>query len=133
MLRRTSLLAALILAALAAPASAQLPIPIPTAVPTVIPIPIPTPPGGGPAPQPYQTADGKGFRDLLPPGTRGLYNAAELAAFLATGATVPHCCEQLAMYRDLMYATPGLKAEDIPKYFKDSSFGVPDGQVERTY
>ena len=37
------------------------------------------------------------------------------------------------MYRDLVYATPGLKAERLPKYFKDSSFGVPDGQVERTY
>ena len=37
------------------------------------------------------------------------------------------------MYDNLVYATPGLKAEDIPKYFKDGSFGVPDGQAERTY
>ena len=37
------------------------------------------------------------------------------------------------MYRDLMYATPGLTAEQLPNYFKDSSFGVPDGQAERTY
>ena len=33
------------------------------------------------------------------------------------------------MYENLVYATPGLKAEDIPKYFKDGSFGVPDGQA----
>ncbi len=41
--------------------------------------------------------------------------------------TVPHCCDQLGMYRDLVYATPGLKAAQIPNYFKDSSFGVAPG------
>ena len=49
------------------------------------------------------------------PGTRGRYNAAELAAFLATGATVPHCCDQLGMYRDLVYATPGLTGAADPR------------------
>jgi acyl-homoserine lactone acylase PvdQ len=34
------------------------------------------------------------------------------------------------MYRDLMYATPGLKQADIPKYFKDASFGAkPEGII----
>ena len=103
--------------ALAAPASAQLP----------------QLPGSGPQPQPYQANDGGGFRDILPPGTRGRYNALELAAFLANGTTVPHCCDQLGMYRDLVYATPGLKAGDIPRFFKDSSFGVKPGNVDRTY
>ena len=37
------------------------------------------------------------------------------------------------MYRDLVYATPGLTAEQIPAYFKDSSFGVRPDDVERTY
>ena len=37
------------------------------------------------------------------------------------------------MYRDLVYATPGLTAEQIPSYFKDSSFSVPPGEAERTY
>jgi hypothetical protein len=37
------------------------------------------------------------------------------------------------MYRDLVYATPGLTAEQIPSYFKDSSFGVHADDVERTY
>ena len=59
--------------------------------------------------------------------------APDLAAFLATGRTVPHCCEQLGMYSDLLYATPGLQAGDISKYFKDSSFGVRAGDVERRY
>jgi acyl-homoserine lactone acylase PvdQ len=89
--------------------------------------------GGGPEPQPYQANDGLGFHDVLPSGTNGLYNGADLAAFLATGRTVPHCCEQLGMYANLMYATPGLQAGDIPKYFKDSSFGVRAGDVERRY
>jgi acyl-homoserine lactone acylase PvdQ len=103
--------------ALAAPARAQLP-PLPAS---------------GPAPQPYRANDAGGFRDILPPGTRGRYDAVELAAFLANGTTVPHCCDQLGMYRDLVYATPGLNAADIPRYFKDASFGVKPGNVERTY
>ncbi len=106
-----------VLALSAAPAAAQLP-----QLPT-----------GGPAPDGYQAHDGKGFRDILPPGTRGRYNAVELAAFLASGQTVPHCCDQLGMYRDLVYATPGLTAAQVPNFFKDSSFGVAPGQTERTY
>ena len=46
---------------------------------------------------------------------------------------MPHCCDQLGMYGNLVYATPGLQAGDLGKYFKDSSFGVPAGQVERRY
>lgn len=90
-------------------------------------------PPTGPAPQPYQANDAGGFWSILPSGTRGRYSLPELAAHLTTGATVPHCCDQLPMYNDLVYATPGLKAADIPRFFKDGSFGVPDGQAERTY
>src|SRR4051794_16178406 len=129
MLPRALVVTAVVTLLGAAPAAAQIPLPIPTAIPTVV----PELPSNGPAPAPYQAADGKGFRDVLPPGTRGRYNTAELAAFLATGQNVPHCCDQLAMYRDLMYATPGLRAAEIGDYYKDSSFGVPDGQAERTY
>jgi acyl-homoserine lactone acylase PvdQ len=114
---RIPVLTLVLCAVLAAPASAQLP----------------GLPGGGPTPEPYQAHDGKGFHDILPPGTRGRYNVAELAANKATGATVPHCCDQLGMYRDLVYATPGLTAAQIPNYFKDSSFGVQPGQEERVY
>jgi acyl-homoserine lactone acylase PvdQ len=107
----------------AAPAAAQVP-PLPE---------LPVPPGAGPPAAPYQADDAGGFRDILPPGTRGRYNVAELAGFLATGQTVPHCCDQLGMYRDLVYATPGLTGEQVPQYFKDSSFGVGPDDVERTY
>jgi hypothetical protein len=82
---------------------------------------------------PYQADDGGGFHDILPSGTRGRYSLTELAAFLTAGTTVPHCCDQLPMYANLLHATPGLQAADIPKYFKDESFGVAPGNVERTY
>ena len=110
----------------AAPAAAQIP-PLPE-LPE-----LPVPPGAGPPAAPYQADDAGGFRDILPPGTRGRYNLAELAGFLATGQTVPHCCDQLGMYRDLVYATPGLTGEQLPQYFKDSSFGVRPDDVERTH
>jgi len=116
---RIPVLTALLLALLVAPASAQI---------------LPQLPGQiGPTPAPYQANDGGGFRDILPPGTRGRYDAVELAAFLATGRTVPHCCDQLPMYRDLVYGAPGLTAAQVPTYYKDSSFGVREDDVERTY
>jgi acyl-homoserine lactone acylase PvdQ len=114
--------AALLIAARSA--SAQLP-PLPTVIPPGV------VPATGPAPQAYQADDATGFRNILPSGTRGRYNAAELAAFLTTGATVEHCCDQLPMYNDLVYATPGVK--DLGKYFKDGSFGVAPGNVASTY
>jgi acyl-homoserine lactone acylase PvdQ len=127
-----------LLALLGAPAAAQIP-ELPIATPEAAIPPLPTvvpqlpPVTGGPVPGSYQLNDGLGFRSILPSGTRGRYNGAELAAHLATGATVPHCCDQLPMYGDLVYGTPGLKAADIPKYFKDASFGVPAGGAEATY
>ncbi len=109
--------------ALAATANAQLPLP---------PLPLPTP-APTVAPGAYQADDGGGFRSILPSGTRGRYDLPELAAFLTTGATVPHCCDQLPMYDGLNRAVPGLKAADVAKYYKDASFGVPAGGAERTY
>jgi acyl-homoserine lactone acylase PvdQ len=83
--------------------------------------------------QPYRTNDFLGFRSVLPPGTKGVFNATDLALFLANGTYPAHANDQLGMYRDLIYAAPGLAAADIGKYFKDASFGVPVGQEERTY
>jgi acyl-homoserine lactone acylase PvdQ len=130
---RVAIAAAVAVLAMAPAAHAQLP-GLPT-VPGAPPLP-PLPGGlsGTDTPvEPYGALDGGGFRDILPPGANGRYDAAQLAGFLATGATVPHCCDQLGMYRDLMYATPGLKQSRIGSYFKDSTFGVkPDG-AERVY
>ena len=83
--------------------------------------------------QPYQTNDYGGFRNILPPGTDGNFNATDAAQFGCCGTYPPHAVDQLSMYENLVYATPGLTAAQIPNYFKDASFGVPAGQVERTY
>jgi hypothetical protein len=82
--------------------------------------------------QPYATNDAGGFHDVLPPGADGLANGIQLAAFLTTGQRPPHSDDQLAMYRDLMYATPGLKPEDLGRFYKDSTFGVKPEDVETT-
>jgi hypothetical protein len=122
--------------ALCSPASAQLP-----GLPGVPGL----PGGGGQSPvQPYGTNDGGGFWNILPPGSGGHANAVDLAAFLAAcppggttdcpGAPRPkHSSRELGMYGDLVYASPGLQAGDISKYFKDATFGVRDGEAERTY
>jgi acyl-homoserine lactone acylase PvdQ len=82
---------------------------------------------------PYQANDGGGIRDVLPPGTNGSTNALELGSFLSTGARPRNNDNQLGMYGDLVYATPGLTQERLGDFFKDASFGIPEGQVERTY
>ena len=93
--------------------------------------------------QPFGTNDGGGFWDILPPGQNGHANAAEIGAFLAAcpppktncpDAPRPkHSSKELQMYGDLVYASPGLSAADIPKYFKDATFGVKENEAERIY
>ena len=88
-------------------------------------------------PQPYQENDGKGFLNIAPPGANGFASLPQIGAFLTSPpdnrAYPPHSNDQLGMYGDLVYATPGLKPEEVPKYFKDASFGVKPDDVERTY
>jgi acyl-homoserine lactone acylase PvdQ len=82
--------------------------------------------------QPYGTNDYGGFRNILPPGQGQNVNGAE--AIAAQGGTLPaHYDDQREMYGDLVFATPGLAASEIDQYFKDGSFGVQQGDVERTY
>jgi acyl-homoserine lactone acylase PvdQ len=85
------------------------------------------------AAEPYQQGDFGGFWNILPPGQNGLDNGAQLAAFQANGARPPHNDDQLAMYENLVHVAPNLKAEDIPTYFKDASFGVKPDDIEREY
>jgi acyl-homoserine lactone acylase PvdQ len=83
--------------------------------------------------QPYGTNDYGGFRNILPPGQGKTVNAADAAAFLGSATLPAHYNDQSAMYEDLVFATPGLSAAQIDQYFKDGSFGVKSGDVERTY
>jgi acyl-homoserine lactone acylase PvdQ len=82
--------------------------------------------------EPYGTNDAGGFRNVLPPGTAGVDNALQLAAFEASGTRPPHWDDQLPLYNDLIYASPTLSHDDIAKYFKDATFGVKEGEVEST-
>jgi acyl-homoserine lactone acylase PvdQ len=86
-----------------------------------------------PDPQPYRANDAGGFRNVMPPGSNGLANATQLISFLTTGNRPPHNNDQYAMYEDLVYAAPGLDASRIGEFFKDASFGVREGDVERNY
>src|SRR4051812_26630392 len=80
----------------------------------------------------YQQGDFKGFWNVLPPGANGVDSASEAAKFELTGQRPANWDDQLPMYRDLIYATPGLKAEDIPNYYKDASFGTKPEDVVTT-
>jgi acyl-homoserine lactone acylase PvdQ len=79
--------------------------------------------------QPYGTNDYGGFRNVLPPGTNGLDTAGQLALFEAAGQRPPHNSDQLQMYSGLTTAAGSITAQTIPDYFKDATFGVPDGDV----
>ena len=92
-----------------------------------------SPAHAAPPPYPYQHNDFGGFRNILPPGQGQGVNALEAANFLAGGNRPAHDDDQLQMYEDLVYATPGLSESQIGDFFKDASFGVPPGQVEDTY
>ena len=89
--------------------------------------------GAPPGPQPYQAHDGLGFRNILPPGQNGLVNGQQLLNWELLKQRPPHNSDQLAMYGNLVYAVPGLTAAQLPKYYKDASFGVPLSDVARQY
>jgi acyl-homoserine lactone acylase PvdQ len=91
------------------------------------------PAGAAPDAQPYQANDGKGFLNVLPPGSNGLVNGTQLFQYELNGSHPAHSNDQLGMYGDLVYATPGLKQAELSKYFKDASFGVKPADIARTY
>lgn len=78
---------------------------------------------------PYGTNDAGGFSSVIPPGQGTNTGALAAGAFLAAGVRPDHTDDQRLMYADLPYATPGLKAADIPRYFHDATFGVRPGDV----
>jgi acyl-homoserine lactone acylase PvdQ len=82
--------------------------------------------------QPYGTNDYGGFRDILPPGTNGLVDLAQLGPYEATGQKPPHNDDQLSMYSNLTTAAPNIQPSQIGQYFKDSTFGVRPGSVGKS-
>ena len=95
------------------------------------------PSGGRAAPVAVPAETGR-FYNILPPGQHGSTNSVEGARFAlesqqdADAATRPaHFDDQLAMYAELVYASPGLSDADITKYFKIAGFTVPPDDVTR--
>jgi hypothetical protein len=82
--------------------------------------------------QPCGQNDFGGFRNVLPPGTNGFDNAAQLALFEAAGQRPAHSSDQLGMYNALTTAAGNITQATIPQYYKDATFGVPAGDVEST-
>src|SRR3954451_17741106 len=82
--------------------------------------------------QPFGANDAGGFRNVLPPGEAGTDNAAQLAAYQAFKSRPEHWMDQQPLYDNLVYASPGLTHDQIGDYYKDATFGVPDGQTDTT-
>jgi acyl-homoserine lactone acylase PvdQ len=76
--------------------------------------------------------DSRGYLNIVPPGQDGVLNALETIQAQA-GTWPPHVIDQLSMYGDLVYNSPGLTEDRILEFFKDASFGVEEGNIERTY
>ena len=93
--------------------------------------PLPTP--TGPEPDPYGTNDAKGFRNILPPGQNGHANAADLAAFGASGRRPEHNNDQLGLYEKLVFEAPTLQPKRLKNFYKDATFGVMPGDTDKRY
>jgi len=79
-----------------------------------------------------QAADVPDFLNIVPPGQDGSLNGVEAIAAQA-GTYPPHVIDQLAMYHDLVKATPGLTEDKLIDFYKDASLGVEPDQIEREY
>jgi acyl-homoserine lactone acylase PvdQ len=93
----------------------------------------PAPAAAAPAPAPYGTGDPGGFWQIIPPGQGSSVNSVQAAQFGASGTRPAHHEDTREMYTDLLYATPGLRAEHMDRFFTDATFGVKEGDAERTY
>ena len=83
---------------------------------------------------PYGTNDAGGFRNVLPPGEAGVDNVLQLGSFMASGALPAHWDDQQPLYDGLLAAsaTNGFGMSDVGEFYKDATFGVPDGGTEST-
>jgi acyl-homoserine lactone acylase PvdQ len=76
--------------------------------------------------------DVSGFANVVGPGQDGSLNATE--TIQAQGGTYPpYVRDQLDMYANLVYASPGLADADVSDFFKDASFGCRADDVLRVY
>jgi hypothetical protein len=71
--------------------------------------------------------------DILTPGQNGNATLVDILAHQLLGTRPPHSADQLDPYARLVYNYAGLTDAQLTQYFRDASFGVPAGQVERRY
>src|SRR5262245_60777448 len=73
--------------------------------------------------------------NILPPGTQGRMNAAEVLTFEATGQRPQHFDDQLGMYDALNVPQPSsiTDADLGSKYYKSAALGVAPADIVSTY
>ncbi|ASW55892.1 penicillin acylase family protein [Plantactinospora sp. KBS50] len=71
--------------------------------------------------------------DIVPPGENGNATLVDILAHQTLGTRPAHSADQLKPYANLVSAYTGLTDEQIANFYNDASFGVPAGQVERSY
>jgi acyl-homoserine lactone acylase PvdQ len=86
----------------------------------------------GPVGHYQEFGDALGFLNIVPPGQDGVLNGPEAIAAQG-GQYPPHVKDQLAMYGDLVYNTPGLTEDRLLEFYKDASFGVREDDIDRIY
>ena len=72
--------------------------------------------------------DARGFLNILPPGQDGSQEQG-----VGLGGYQPHMRDQLPMYSSLVYNAPGLTEGQLSEFYKDASFGTPEGDIDRVY
>ena len=84
--------------------------------------------------QPYGANDsGVTVLNVLPPGQGRYMNSAELFAAQGGGGQPSHNTDQFEMYSSLVQGAPGVTTDNLMTYFKDATFGVKEGEIEREY
>jgi len=76
----------------------------------------------GPVGASFQDCSFGNTLNIVPPGSSGLYNTQQFAAFEATGQRAPHTDDQEGMYANLLNVAPSLQPSQLLNYYKSSSF-----------
>lgn len=82
--------------------------------------------GGSGGPQGAFVKDAGGFHSVLAYGQGQTINAADLAAYEATGTPPSNFTDQTGLYNAVITRQPTSDSE-LSRYYKDSSFSVPTG------
>ncbi|MDI3418935.1 penicillin acylase family protein [Streptomyces luteolus] len=92
----------------------------------------PLPQAAAAEPAPAATARdycGKQCADILPPGANGSATLAQILGHRLFGTKPAHSDDQLGPYDALSSGYSSLTDDSLTDFFRDSSFGVPEGQA----